>query len=111
MRFCTSPRNLECNVWAYAGNPFGEQQPTSSTGYVLNLRYPGQYYDAESGLVSNGFRDCYEPATGRYCESDPTGLDGGISPMPMSTITRCYMSTRWGLVIVSKELYVISRLK
>ena len=36
--------------WAYQGNPFGEQPPTSSTGYVFNLRYPGQYYDAESGL-------------------------------------------------------------
>lgn len=46
---------------------------------MLNLRYPGQYFDAESGLVSNGFRDCYEPSTGRYCQSDPTGLDGGIS--------------------------------
>ena len=65
--------------WAYQGNPWGEQQPTSTTGYVLNLRYPGQYYDAETGMVSNGMRDCYEPATGRYCQSDPTGLHGGIS--------------------------------
>ncbi len=30
-------------------------------------------------MVSNGFRDCYEPATGRYCQSDPSGLSGGIS--------------------------------
>jgi len=63
--------------WAYQGNPFGEQQPTS-TGYVLNLRYPGQYYDAESGANYNMFRT-YEPATGRYLQSDPIGLDGGIS--------------------------------
>jgi len=65
--------------WPYVANPFGEVAPTSTTGYVLNLRYPGQYYDQESGLASNGFRDCYEPATGRYCESDPTGLNGGFS--------------------------------
>jgi RHS repeat-associated protein len=65
--------------WAYVGNPFGEQPPTSTTGYVLNLRYPGQYFDQETGLISNGFRDCYEPATGRYCQSDPIGLDGGLS--------------------------------
>ncbi|WP_426702618.1 RHS repeat-associated core domain-containing protein [Rhodanobacter sp. Col0626] len=65
--------------WSYQANPFGEQQPTSTSDYVLNQRYPGQYYDAETGLVSNGMRDCYEPATGRYCQSDPTGLAGGIS--------------------------------
>jgi len=64
--------------WAYQGNPFGEQAPTSSTGYVLNLRYPGQYYDAETATNYNLFRN-YEPAIGRYQESDPTGLAGGIS--------------------------------
>lgn len=64
--------------WAYQGNPFGEQQPTSSTGYVLNLRYPGQYYDAETNTNYNMFRT-YESATGRYVQSDPTGLAGGIS--------------------------------
>jgi len=64
--------------WAYQGNPFGEQQPTSTTGYVLNLRYPGQYYDAESGTNYNLFRN-YEPAIGRYQQSDPLGLAGGTS--------------------------------
>jgi RHS repeat-associated protein len=64
--------------WAYQGNPFGEQQPTSTTSYVLNLRYPGQYYDAESGTNYNMYRT-YEPATGRYLQSDPFGLDGGIT--------------------------------
>ncbi len=64
--------------WAYKGNPFGEQTPTSSTGYVLNLRYPGQYYDAETATNYNLFRN-YEPAIGRYQESDPIGLAGGIN--------------------------------
>ncbi|QDE39877.1 RHS repeat-associated core domain-containing protein [Luteibacter pinisoli] len=64
--------------WAYASNPFGENAPTSSSGYVLNLRYAGQYFDQESGLVHNGFRD-YEAATGRYLQSDPIGLAGGAS--------------------------------
>jgi len=63
--------------WSFAGNPFGEQQPISS-GYVLNLRYPGQYYDAEMGTNYNMFRT-YEQATGRYLQSDPIGLKGGIS--------------------------------
>jgi len=64
--------------WAYQGNPFGEQPPTSTTGYVLNLRYPGQYYDAESNTNYNVFRT-YEAATGRYLQPDPIGLNGGIS--------------------------------
>ena len=38
--------------------------------YSLNLRFPGQYFAAESGLHYNSFRD-YDPATGRYIESDP----------------------------------------
>jgi len=42
------------------------------------VRLPGQYYDAESGLHYNTFRD-YDPATGRYIESDPLGLEGGIN--------------------------------
>ena len=42
------------------------------------LRLPGQYYDQESGLHYNFFRD-YDPATGRYIESDPIGLRGGVN--------------------------------
>ena len=63
--------------WAYAGNPFGEQQATSS-GYVLNLRYPGQWYDAETGTADNGYRT-FESYLGRYAQTDPTGFNGGIS--------------------------------
>lgn len=64
-------------TWPYTQNPFGEA-PASGNGYTLNLRFPGQYYDSEDGLNYNYHRD-YEPGTGRYIESDPIGLRGGIS--------------------------------
>ena len=38
-----------------------------------NLRYPGQYFDAETGTLYNYFRD-YNPVIGRYIESDPLNL-------------------------------------
>jgi RHS repeat-associated protein len=42
------------------------------------LRFPGQYYDEETGLHQNFHRD-YNPALGRYVEADPIGMWGGIS--------------------------------
>jgi RHS repeat-associated protein len=41
----------------------------------LNIRSPGQYFDAESGLNDNVNRD-YEAVTGRYMHSDAIGLIG-----------------------------------
>ncbi|MBI5639503.1 MAG: RHS domain-containing protein, partial [Nitrospirae bacterium] len=64
-------------VWEGEFLPFGE--PFSITGTVTNnLRFPGQYYDEETGLHQNWHRD-YMPEVGRYIEKDPIGLKGGIN--------------------------------
>ncbi len=69
--------------WEAAPDPFGTALPardlaSDGTRFELHLRFPGQYYDAETRLHYNYFRN-YEPLTGRYIESDPIGLAGGIS--------------------------------
>jgi RHS repeat-associated protein len=67
-------------VWRWDTDPFGtvapNQNPSGLGTFIYNLRFPGQYYQAETGLNYNYFRD-YDPQTGRYIESDPIGLGGG----------------------------------
>jgi RHS repeat-associated protein len=62
-------------VWRWDPDTFGSVVPSITT-IPYNLRFPGQYYQAETGLMYNYFRD-YDPQTGRYIESDPIGLYGG----------------------------------
>jgi len=61
-------------VWRWDSDPFGVLPPNQNPGglgvFTLNLRYPGQYFDGETGLSYNYFRD-YDPQVGRYVESDP----------------------------------------
>ena len=64
--------------WQAQGFPFTRTVSTG-TWFSMNLGFPGQYLDAESGLWHNGNRD-YDSASGRYIEPDPLGLGGGINP-------------------------------
>ncbi len=70
-------------LWRWEGEAFGSTLPNetvagSSRKLTMPLRFPGQYYDSETGLHYNYFRD-YSPKIGRYVESDPIGLGGGIN--------------------------------
>ncbi|MFC1591885.1 RHS repeat-associated core domain-containing protein [Thermodesulfobacteriota bacterium] len=64
-------------VWNAAYTPFGQALVTTAA-VKNNFRFPGQYYDEETGLHYNYFR-YYDPVVGRYLRADPIGLDGGIN--------------------------------
>ncbi|MCI5208117.1 MAG: hypothetical protein D3910_04870 [Candidatus Electrothrix sp. ATG2] len=64
-------------VWQAEYLPFGDVNILTAD-IENNLRFPGQYYDAETGLHYNWNR-YYDPETGRYIAADPIGLDGGMN--------------------------------
>lgn len=70
-------------IWQATYSPFGlatinNYVDGDSNKVELNIRFPGQYYDAETGLYYNWHR-YYDPKIGRYITSDPLGLSAGIN--------------------------------
>jgi RHS repeat-associated protein len=99
-RRITSPSN-NAIVWRWDSEPFGtaaaNQNPSGSgMPFVYNLRFPGQYYDAETGLNYNYHRD-YDPGTGRYIQSDPLGLRGGVNTYAYVRGNPISLIDPWGL--------------
>jgi RHS repeat-associated protein len=86
--YLNTPRQISNSsqdpVWAWEPVEFGANAPNtdptnSGTNFSYILRFPGQFADQEPGLRYNYARD-YDPSVGRYVESDPIGLLGGINP-------------------------------
>ncbi len=77
-----TPRSItrasdNAEVWRWDSDPFGTTLPRNPNGaFTFNLRFPGQYFDAETNWHYNGMRD-YDPRVGRYLQADPIGLAGG----------------------------------
>jgi RHS repeat-associated protein len=70
-------------VWKWdQAEPFGvnmpNENPSSLGAFEFPLRFPGQYADKETNQNYNFFRD-YDPSIGRYIQSDPVGLKGGLN--------------------------------
>ncbi|MEJ8296770.1 RHS repeat-associated core domain-containing protein [Delftia tsuruhatensis] len=64
--------------WKAIADAFGASNEVVASSISLNLRLPGQYFDSETRTHYNFHRD-YNPKTGRYLQSDPIGLLGGLN--------------------------------
>lgn len=76
-------RNRAIWTWDAKNEIFGNSPPNQDpdldgTAFAFDMRHPGQRFDSTNGMVYNYFRD-YDPGTGRYLQSDPIGLQGGIN--------------------------------
>jgi RHS repeat-associated protein len=80
-RAITNAANQTVWYWNY-DEPFGKtaanENPSGTGTFAYNLRFPGQYFDSETGLHYNWHRD-YDPEIGKYAQSDPIGLGGGLN--------------------------------
>lgn len=65
-------------VWSARISPYGAARIEIGEDFFMPLRWPGHYYDEETGLHYNRYR-YYDPRLGRYIQSDPEGVAGGLN--------------------------------
>ncbi|MHA2254144.1 MAG: RHS repeat-associated core domain-containing protein, partial [Candidatus Kariarchaeaceae archaeon] len=87
-------------VWRVKYSSFGQATIEPISTVTNNLRFPGQYYDNETGLNYNRFR-YYEPKLGRYTRSDPVGLKGGLNLYLYSLNSPLVFFDNEGLAIIA----------
>jgi RHS repeat-associated protein len=94
-------------VWKWdQQEPFGvdapDENPSALGTFEFALRFAGQYADRETNLAYNYFRD-YDSALGRYVESDPIGLDGGLNTYAYVTAAPTSWTDALGLAKGGKQ--------
>jgi RHS repeat-associated protein len=65
-------------VWSAQIDPFGNARVDPGSTIEMPLRFPGHYFDRETGLHYNRFR-YFSPELGRYLQSDPAGQVAAIN--------------------------------
>jgi RHS repeat-associated protein len=90
-------------VWRWdQQEPFGSTPPNDNPSglgsFDFPLRFPGQYYDKESGVAHNYLRD-YDATTSRYVESDPIGLIGGLNTYSYALASPLFETDSTGLSV------------